>query len=145
MEQPNENDIGPLMQGFAEIAVDVAQREFNVHLDYSERSLANVDEIIQARARDLPSGKLTEQQLDEIWQIAKVWGGYVGEVIRRNLNGVWKIQTLESGTARAVLVVAHLTGSPVEKVYKILTGEDVHDSAVGYYRVLKYLVERGPE
>src|SRR5438477_3643702 len=100
MKQPDENDIGPLMQEFAKIAVSTAENGFGVHLDYSEQSLTDIDNILYERWQELLEAEHTDEQLDSIWTISKVWGGYVGEIICRNMSGVWHIQTLESGQVR---------------------------------------------
>jgi hypothetical protein len=114
------------MQSYAEQAV-AAAREFQIELDYSEESLKQVENILErmqdpipggATASPAPSGADTED-------LCKVWGGYLGEVVRRRWGGEWVLETYPGGN---VLTVAlNVPGGmvfPSMKIYRRLSQGD---------------------
>jgi hypothetical protein len=89
--QPTVTD---MMVAYAQDAVDHAQANTGVALDYSVDSVKHVEEILEQLHASLPRGlfgKLfgkgpTPETIDTI---AKMYGGYVGEVLRRAAGGEW--------------------------------------------------------
>ena len=73
-----------MMQMYAVDAVTLASRLGN-ELNYSEDSLAIVEEILAMYHKSL-TDEVTE---DQIGLMSLTWGGYVGEVMRRQLGGEW--------------------------------------------------------
>ena len=69
-----------MMRDFAEQAVRLG-REFKVNLDYSERSLEEVERLL-ARFRE----EISEADANKIEEMSKIWGGYLGEVVRRRFG-----------------------------------------------------------
>lgn len=68
----------------AQISVDTARHVDNVHLDYTPASLAEVDKILgRFHAEGLRAGEIGETVFS--------FGCYAGEVMARNLGGVWKM------------------------------------------------------
>lgn len=87
--------IGDMMAAYATDAVELCQKEFEVALDYSEESVELVEAILAGIHEQLPRGFISKilrkgPSPETIDQLAKMLGGYVGEVMRRNWGGNWK-------------------------------------------------------
>ena len=112
-----------MMRGFAEQAVRLG-REFKVHLDYSENSLQEVEHLL-GRLHD----DMSKSDANKIEEMAKIWGGYLGEVVRRHFGGEWSIEKYPAGDF--LIVTLNVNGArlfPSMKVHKRLTegsGEDI--------------------
>ena len=112
-----------MMRGFAEQAVRLG-REFKVHLDYSENSLQEVEHLL-GRLHD----DMSKSDANKIEEMAKIWGGYFGEVVRRHFGGEWSIEKYPAGDF--LIVTLNVNGArlfPSMKVHKRLTqgsGEDI--------------------
>lgn len=130
------------MQAYAEDAINLADERFGIHLDYSEASMLEVERILDQFHKSIPQGffkKLLKRgpTPDVIDQVAKMFGGYIGEVMRRHLGSEW---TLDSGIySEPTITLAFSDESkvfPPSKVYKrLVNGEG--DSVHFYYRVVK--------
>ena len=119
-------DVGEMMQAYAEQAVTAA-RQFQVQLDYSEESLKQVETILDrlhdpiaggaqgAATSAAPSDAETED-------LCKVWGGYLGEVVRRRWGGEWVLETYPGGNFLTVaLSVRGGKVFPSLKIYRRLS------------------------
>ena len=112
-----------MMQAFADQAVRLG-REFKVHLDYSENSLQEVEHLL-GRLHD----DMSKSDANKIDDMAKIWGGYLGEVVRRRFGGEWSIEKYPAGDF--LIVTLNVNGArlfPSMKVHKRLTegsGEDI--------------------
>ena len=120
-------DLSEVMQSYAEQAVAAAAREHQIELDYSEESLKQVENILErlhqpvpgvapgAAAGPAPTDSATED-------LCKMWGGYLGEVVRRRWGGEWVLETYPGGN---VLTVALSTPGgtvfPSLKIYRRLS------------------------
>jgi hypothetical protein len=141
-----EATITDAMQAYAQDAVDLASQQFQTNLDFSESSLEQVEEILARLHNSLPKGtfgKLFKRgpSQDQIWQMAKVWGGYIGEVIRRRWGGEWATETASHPGIVITLRVLGMEIFPPAKAYKRLTNGP-EDSIGHYYQVLKRDFER---
>jgi hypothetical protein len=87
---PNFIKVNPQMQKLADNAVTAARDRFDLSLDYSENSLQQLETIlgkIDDRYKQAPgSGKSTNIPIENT---VRIWGSYLGEVIRRSLGGDW--------------------------------------------------------
>jgi len=121
---------------YAEQAVQKA-REFNTQLDYSENSLMEVEVILGGLARQALEG-------DAVGETCKMWGSYLGEVVRRRFGGEWSVETYP-GKQFATLTLS-IGGNklfPTMKVHRRLTeGED--DNVWSFYKMIKARLEAGP-
>jgi hypothetical protein len=136
---PNPN-IGDAMEAYAKEAEEDARKR-GIVLDYSEASLEQVDRILGTVAP--PDGVLTPQspaEEDELWTLAKRYGGYVGQVVIKQMGGNWELQDFPNGGQRVVLRCCGIQGFPPEKIYKRLT-EDRFSGVGGYCRVLRAVIE----
>ena len=75
----------PKIQQIAEAysldAVDFANDNFQIKLDWSDKSVSQIESILEIFHDQLASADPSEEQ---IFQFAKIFGSYVGEVYRRN-------------------------------------------------------------
>lgn len=110
-------DLGAMMEGYAQAAVEVAKREFRQTLDFSADSINALDEIL------VLLGESPEIDLDFE---SRLWGSYLGEVLRQRYAGSWEM-TPYPGGEHAVPAV-DVRGSrlfPLMKVHRRLTiGEE---------------------
>ncbi len=89
-----------------QIAVQTAKFKWSKSLDFSPESLRDLEQILGAMhvtcTQAAPGQGPTEEQL---LTVAKVWGPYVGEVMRRSYGGQWSVEndgalSLSIGEAR---------------------------------------------
>jgi hypothetical protein len=117
LESATYPDLGAMMEGYAQAAIELARREFRQHLDFTSESIDGLDEIL------VLVGESPELDVDFE---ARLWGSYLGEVLRQRYAGSWEM-TQYPGGAVAVPTV-EVRGSrlfPLMKVYRRLTvGEE---------------------
>lgn len=121
------------MLAYAEQAVVLA-REFNVQLDYGENSLMEVEAVLAQLTREMPESKPSSEDLSDF---CKIWGSYVGEVVRRRFGGEWSIETYP-GREFATLTL-NVDGNklfPSIKVHRRLT-EGETDNIWKFYQMVK--------
>jgi hypothetical protein len=110
-------DLGAMMEGYAEAAVEVAKGEFRQKLDFSADSINALDEILVL---------LSESPEIDLDYESRLWGSYLGEVLRQRYAGTWEM-TQYPGAEHAAPAV-DVRGSrlfPLMKVYRRLTiGEE---------------------
>jgi hypothetical protein len=110
-------DLGAMMEGYAQAAVEVAKSEFRQTLDFSADSINALDEIL------VLLGESPDIDLDFE---SRLWGSYLGEVLRQRYAGSWEM-TQYPGGEHAVPAV-DVRGSrlfPLMKVHRRLTmGEE---------------------
>ncbi|SHL11788.1 hypothetical protein SAMN02745216_04646 [Desulfatibacillum alkenivorans DSM 16219] len=117
-------NISESMKEYAEMAVQFAKNFYETDLDYSEDSLQKVDEVIAAyrSGQVFDPKELTREQEEDLWIFSKMIGGYVGEVIIRNLGGAWLTRKLDDLNLSIELQIAdQVEGSPPEMVFQCLT------------------------
>jgi hypothetical protein len=129
------NSVMGMALAYAEQAV-VAAREFYAKLDYSERSLGDLDAILGRLAQAPPAGDLSEA--------CKMWGSYLGEVVRRRFGGDWSIETYP-GKQFATLTL-NVGGSkifPSMKIHRRLT-QGAGENISAFYEMVKARLESAP-
>jgi len=106
-----------MMEGYASAAVDLGRREFKQQLDFTSESIDALDEIL------VLIGESPELDVDFE---ARLWGSYLGEVMRRRYAGSWEMTQYPGGVVAVPSV--DVRGSrlfPLMKVYRRLTvGEE---------------------
>ena len=136
-----EVTIADMMQAYAQDTVDYARNQFQVDLDFSENSLQQVEQILATLHNALPKGALGKlfksgPSQEQIGDMAKGWGGYIGEVIRRRWGGEWTTETAAYPGTVITLRVLGYDIFPPAKVYKRLTNGS-EDNIWHYYQVLR--------
>jgi hypothetical protein len=109
-------DLGAMMEGYARAAVELGTA-FQHKLDFSADSIDGLDEIL-VQVSESP-------ELDLDFEV-RLWGSYLGEVLRRRYAGTWEMTQYPGGVAAVPAV--EVRGSrlfPLMKVYRRLTiGEE---------------------
>ena len=124
-------DLGAMMEGYARASVDTARSDFRQTLDYSADSVDVLDEIL------VMVGESPERDLD--YEV-RLWGSYLGEMIRTRYAGTWEMTQYPGGTVAVPAV--NVRGSrlfPLMKVYRRLTAGDEEDLRSFYNMVTERL------
>jgi hypothetical protein len=132
-----DTHISELAAAYALDAVELSTSSFQVSLDFSEESIASLE---QALGRLHDSLALQRPQEDRIWTLAKAFGSYLGEVFRRAHGGDWGMVTVGDRSFPGLRCEPKdLTFSPWIRAHqRILCGP--RDDVWQYYRSL---FERG--
>lgn len=127
----NNNQWSIYAQKMSVVAIEYAN-EFDKKLDYSEKSIIDLEEILDWYSKDIPVSKPTENQ---IWSMSMVFGSYLGETLLRNgLSKKGFIWGTEPSSDIPLLIkedVSYLT--PNDKVYKRLVN-GCEDNVVSFYK-----------
>jgi hypothetical protein len=131
LESSQFPDLGAMMEGYARAAAELGRSEFKQKLDFTSDSIDALDEIL------VRVGESPELELD--FEV-RLWGSYLGEVLRRRYAGNWEM-TQYPGGAMAVPAI-EVRGSrlfPLMKVYRRLTVGDEEDLRAFYAMVTERL------
>jgi hypothetical protein len=129
--------VAAMAVAYAEKAVATA-REFNAQLDYSEKSLIEVEAILGQLAQP------PRPQTEDVAEVCKMWGSYLGEVVRRRFGGEWSIETYP-GKQFATLTFS-VGGNrlfPTMKIHRRLT-QGREDDVWSFYQMVKAKLETSP-
>ena len=124
-------DLGAMMAGYAQAAAELARRNFQQKLDFTSESIDGLDEIL------VQVGESPELDLD--FEV-RLWGSYLGEVLRRRYAGGWEMTQYPGGVAAVPAV--EVRGSrlfPLMKVYRRLTVGEEEDLRAFYSMVTERL------
>ena len=119
------------MEGYAHAAIELAHDDFGRTLDFSAESVDALDEIL------IRVGESPESDLD--FEV-RLWGSYLGEVLRRRYAGSWEMTQYPGGTVAVPAV--DVRGSrlfPLMKVYRRLTVGEEEDLGSFYSMVTERL------
>ena len=119
------------MEGYAQAAVGVAHSEFQLELDFTSDSVDVLDDILVVVSES------PERDLD--FEV-RLWGSYLGEVLRRRYAGGWEMTQYPGGTVAVPAV--DVRGSrlfPLMKVYRRLTAGEEEDLRSFYTMVTERL------
>jgi hypothetical protein len=131
LESANYPDLGTMMDKYARAAADFAQREFQQKLDFTSESIDTLDDIL------VLVGESPELDLD--YEV-RLWGSYLGEVVRRRYAGSWELTPYPGGAVSVPAV--DVRGSrlfPLIKVYRRLTTGEEEDLRTFYSMVTERL------
>ncbi|MCB1008327.1 MAG: hypothetical protein KDB94_05455 [Acidobacteria bacterium] len=138
-EKPTMND---MMEAYALDAVDHAKQAMGVDLDFSPESVRKVESILATMFEARPKGFLSRlfskgpspELLDTF---SKMYGAYVGEVLRRAGGGEWFVDT-EVAPGHRVIGLRKGDGRiwPTAKVGKRLTNGS-EDNVWHYFQIIR--------
>jgi hypothetical protein len=129
--------IAEMMQTNAEKAVVTAQAD-RVVLDYSEDSLEKLEGILAKLYQGMSAAKPSASQIEEA---CKIWGGYLGEVVRRRWGGDWSLETYPGANfATPTLTVAAGKMFPTMKIHRRLL-EGPKDNIWDFYCMMRRKLE----
>lgn len=127
--------VAEMVEAYAEQAVRTAAG-LNCLLDYSEESVMRMETI-------LDQASIGHAQPD-VSESCKIWGSYLGEVVRRRFGGDWSIDTYP-GKQFATLTLT-VNGSrlfPSMKVHRRLT-QGTDESLWSFYQMVRARLQSAP-
>lgn len=143
--------IGDLMKAYAQKAIEIARDRYSVELDLSEKSLDHVERILGRMYKERPKGlkkffnrNLKDPIEEEMPLLMHAFGGYIGEVINRNITrGAWRVEyDRYPGEAIITLRVGETDMyPPIKVVQRLFYGRD--DNILNYYDRLKAQWSKG--
>ncbi|MGD9603528.1 MAG: DUF3806 domain-containing protein [Gammaproteobacteria bacterium] len=120
MQFAPDTGVGRLAARRALELVEFARVELNLKLDFSDASIAEIEEVAAALHADL---RRERGALDDVDTLVQMLGSYVGEVYRRNHGGEWGYA---SANGRRVLAIRPKGGTtlmwPVERIKQRIRG-----------------------
>jgi hypothetical protein len=131
LEESTYPDLDAMMEAYASAAVTVAHDMFRQQLDYSSGSMVAFEAVLSELAE--------KGDLDYDYEV-KLWGGYLGEVLRRRYAGGWEMTPYPGGVAAVPAV--EVRGSrlfPLMKVYRRLAMGDAESIAAFFDMVTERL------
>lgn len=124
-------DLASMMEGYARGAVETARDDFRQALDFSAESVDVLDEILVM---------VSETPDHDVDYEVRLWGAYLGEIIRQRYAGGWEMTQYPGGTVAVPAV--DVRGSrlfPLMKVYRRLTMGEEEDLQSFYAMVTERL------
>jgi hypothetical protein len=109
------------MAASAKEAKKLTRNYLVVELNYTEQSLEDLERVIDDYRIAVPEGESPET----LARLVRLWGAYLGEVIRKRLGGEW-IEAEEAGES-AALTLGERTIEPLAQVRRRLEGGKAHD------------------
>jgi hypothetical protein len=119
LESTQFPDLGAMMEGYAQAAAGLARDEFGRTLDFTSDSIDTLDDVL------VLVGETPDRDLD--FEV-RLWGSYLGEVLRRRYAGSWEMTQYPGGMVAVPAV--EVRGSrlfPLVKVYRRLTTGEEED------------------
>jgi hypothetical protein len=127
LESTTFPDLAAMMEGYARAAAQRANKQYRRKLDFSPDSIDGLDEIVTI------IGESPELDLD--FEV-RLWGSYLGEVVRRRYVGAWEMTQYPGGVASVPAV--EVRGSrlfPLTKIFRRLT-EGSEEDLVSFYTMV---------
>jgi hypothetical protein len=124
-------NLGAMMEGYAQAAVEIAKSEYRQTLDFSPESVSVLDEVIILLSESIDIDLDFESRL---------WGSYLGEVIRIRYAGTWDMTQYPGG--QVAVPAVDVRGSrlfPLMKVFRRLTIGEEEDLPSFYHMVTQRL------
>lgn len=90
-----DKNIQKIAEAYAADAVDFARTHFAIELDGSDQSIEKIEAILDEMHKQSLQAKPSDEK---IYQFAKCFGGYIGEVYRHNHGATWGIVTLDDNS-----------------------------------------------
>jgi hypothetical protein len=125
--------ISEIALAYALEAVELSTSQFRLTLDFTEESIASLEQALRQVHESFAQRRPQE---DRIWTLAKAFGSYLGEVLRRAHGGEWGLVTSRESTFPGMRCDAKdLTFSPWIRAHeRILRGHG--DDIWHFYRSL---------
>jgi hypothetical protein len=133
-------DLSSEMLSAANSAVEHARKCWSTELDFSSRSIEDV-ELILARMHDSIPRKIHEKLYkrgptpEQMATLSIAYGAYLGEVIRREFGGTWSKEEVNGEPAIALVFTLHAKIFPPAMVWKRLNHGD-QDNVLRFYQLL---------
>lgn len=110
------------MAALAQRHVTLMKQGFNIELDYSIESLATVEESLQFLHEQLHFEK--SLPIGKVPAIARSWGAYIGETIKRPHPGQWQKFDMFDDASRPLIHPDHATFPCSWAFWRIVNGPE---------------------
>ena len=127
-DQEGSGKLSVQIEGLLSAAQEHAHRVYSTSLDFSERSIADVELILGRMSESIPHGSFQRQirrrpAAEQIAHIALIYGVYVGEVLRRKLGGEWRLASADGEKTIGVRLPSGIVVYPASQCYRrLMTG-----------------------
>ena len=121
--------ISDYMKSTADYAIKVAKDRFKHELDFSEQSIAKLENILEQIYWGFSNHTKNESEDGVILNTAIIWGSYLGEYMRLKLGGIWILKGSDP-----LVLIKNTEFSPINLVYQKITSHPE-------YSVEKYINE----
>jgi hypothetical protein len=131
LESASYPDLDSMMEAYAGAAVTIAREAYRQRLDFDSGSMVAFEAVLSELAE--------KTTLDYDYEV-RLWGGYLGEVLRRRYAGSWEMTQYPGGVAAVPAV--EVRGSrlfPLMKVYRRLTMGEAESIAAFFDMVTERL------
>jgi len=147
---PNPADVHEMMIENAQKAVEFAKATMDVTLDYTPESLEKVEDILDTLSAQVPKSFIMRligkgPSHEDLIEMSILWGGYIGEVCRKQWHGDWTVNTeLLKNEWLYALTIGENQMFPPAKVFKRLkNGKD--DNIMFYYQAFVKVMDEDEE
>lgn len=136
MTEPSPNEI---MAAYAANAVNFAQSNFGISLDFTVESIDKIEALANRLFHTRPKGFITrlfrrEPSDNDIQNVCKMLGSYIGEVYRQNKGGEWQINHEHQAIG---LVDGETWIFPLAKVLKRITNGKKDNLSLYFAEILE--------
>jgi len=131
LEETSFSDLDTMMATYAAAAVTIAREDYRQRLDYNAESMVAFEAVLSELA--------DKAELDYDYEV-KLWGSYLGEVLRRRYAGSWEMTQYPGGVAAVPAVEVRASRLfPLMKVYRRITMGDSESIAAFFDMVTERL------
>ena len=124
-------DLEVMMEGYAQAAANLAWSEYQQKLNFTSDSIDVLDEIL------VMAGACPDMDLD--FEV-RLWGSYLGEVLRRRYAGTWEMTQYPGGMVAVPAIEVRASRLfPLMKVYRRLTVGEEEDLSAFFTMVTERL------
>ncbi|MFM8341268.1 MAG: hypothetical protein ACKN9F_03510 [Methylomonas sp.] len=136
MTDPNPNEI---MAAYAANAVNFAHSNFGISLDFTVGSIEQVEALANRLFHTRPQGVIAkffrkEPSDNDVQNVCKMLGSYIGEVYRQNKGGEWQINHEHQAIG---LLDGETWIFPLAKVLKRITNGKKDDLSLYFAEILE--------
>jgi hypothetical protein len=131
LEDATFPDLDTMMAAYAAAAVEAAREDYRQRLEYNSESMVAFEAVLAELGE--------KRELDYDYEV-KLWGSYLGEVLRRRYAGTWEMTQYPGGVAAVPAI--EVRGSrlfPLMKVYRRITMGDAESIAAFFDMVTERL------
>jgi hypothetical protein len=129
MSLEGQGDVPDEIRELCQSCIEYVKRTVDFELDYSLETLPAVDEYARQVREEI------EERPEVLPLVSRAVGAYFGEVLRRNLNGFWRLPSANINDWQLCMHTAFLWINPVGAACDALAGHDEHGGPSSPIRV----------
>ncbi|NHZ77961.1 hypothetical protein F2P44_01400 [Massilia sp. CCM 8695] len=119
---------------YAAQAVATARDQFGIKLDGSDASMVQLEAVL-ARAHTSYAAKSPRPSDEQVMAVARMYGSYLGEVVRLKHGGVWGMAPLDGQTLPGMRTTAGTNFWPWTQASQRIS-KGAGNNVADYYKVL---------